>query len=223
MPMLIIQLAILIAVAFVIGCVLGRLFRGKKSTANDKEDTIIAAALSSPAIDEKPEPVVPSEAAVVGGQETEPVIEAEAQATDASEKEEVALPEAESVVADEQALVEEAVSVVQDPDRPELLDAPIRGKSDNLTAINGIGKAVEGMLQQLGVFHYAQIAQWSTDEAAWIERRIGFAGRVSREAWIAQAGKLVETSPSGTSKRRSKAKKAVPKAKAAPRTKKIQA
>ncbi len=45
MPMLIIQLAILIAVAFVIGCVLGRLFKGKKSTANDKEDTIIAAAL----------------------------------------------------------------------------------------------------------------------------------------------------------------------------------
>ncbi|GLU26982.1 endonuclease [Brucella sp. NBRC 12950] len=221
MPMLIIQLAILIAVAFVIGCVWGRLFRGKKSTANDKEDTIIAAALSSPAIDEKPEPVAPSEAEVVGG-ETEPVIEAEAQATNASE-EEVTPPEAESVVADEQALVEEAFAVVEDPDRPELLDAPIRGKPDNLTAINGVGKAVEGMLQQLGVFHYAQIAKWSTDEAAWIERRIGFAGRVSREGWIAQAGKLVETSPSGTSKRGSKAKKAAPKPKAAPRTKKTQA
>jgi len=222
MPMLIIQLAILIAVAFVIGCVLGRLFKGKKSTANDKEDTIIAAALSSPAIDEKPEPLAPSEAEVVGGQETEPVIEAEAQATNASE-EEVTPPEAENVVADEQALVEEAVAVVEDPDRPELLDAPIRGKPDNLTVINGVGKAVEGMLQQLGVFHYAQIAQWSTDEAAWIERRIGFAGRVSREGWIVQAGKLVETSPSGTSKRGSKAKKAAPKAKAAPRTKKTQA
>jgi len=65
MPMLIIQLAILIAVAFVIGCVLGRLIRGKKAADTNKENTIIAAALSKPAVDEKPEPVTPTKAVVV--------------------------------------------------------------------------------------------------------------------------------------------------------------
>jgi len=112
---------------------------------------------------------------------------------------------------------------VQDPDCPELLDAPLRGKPDDLTAINGIGKAIEGMLQKLGVFHYAQIAQWSIEEAAWVERHIGFVGRVSRENWTVQASKLAEVTQRSVFRKSTKPKKAAPKSKAPTRTKKTQA
>lgn len=219
MPMLIIQLAILIAVAFVIGCVLGRLIRGKKAAGRDEENTIIAAALSKPAVDEKPELITPTKAIVV----EEPLKD---KVNEVAEKVEEPLPQAatdelesspESV---EEPSVEEPVSDVQDTDRPELLDAPLRGKPDDLTAISGIGKAVEGMLQKLGVFHYAQIAQWNMDESAWIERHIGFAGRVTRENWTGQASKLAEVTQRSASKKSPKPKKAAPKSKASTRTKK---
>ncbi|MBO1038962.1 endonuclease [Brucella pituitosa] len=219
MPMLIIQLAILIAVAFVIGCVLGRLIRGKKAADTDKENTIIAAALSKPAIVEKPEPVTPNKAVAV----EEPLKD---KVSEVAEKVEEPLPQAEieELESDpesvEEISVEESAAEAQDPDRPELLDAPLRGKPDDLTAISGIGEAVEGMLQKLGVFHYAQIAQWNMDESAWIERHIGFAGRVTRENWTAQASKLAEATQRAASKKSPKPKKAAPKSKASTRTKK---
>lgn len=222
MPMLIIQLAILIAVAFVIGCVLGRLIRGKKAADTDKENTIIAAALSKPAIVEKPEPVTPNKAVAL----EEPLKD---KVSEVVEKVEEPLPQAETEELEsdpesvEEPSVEEPVAEVQDPDRPELLDAPLRGKPDDLTAISGIGEAVEGMLQKLGVFHYAQIAQWNMDEFAWIERHIGFAGRVTRENWTAQASKLAESTQRAASKKSPKPKKAAPKSKASARTRKTQA
>ncbi|TCQ82514.1 putative flap endonuclease-1-like 5' DNA nuclease [Ochrobactrum sp. BH3] len=222
MPMLIIQLAILIAVAFVIGCVLGRLIRGKKAADTDKENTIIAAALSKPAIVEKPEPVTPNKAVAL----EEPLKD---KVSEVVEKVEEPLPQAETEELEsdpesvEEPSVEEPVAEVQDPDRPELLDAPLRGKPDDLTAISGIGEAVEGMLQKLGVFHYAQIAQWNMDESAWIERHIGFAGRVTRENWTAQASKLAESTQRAASKKSPKPKKAAPKSKASARTRKTQA
>lgn len=222
MPMLIIQLAILIAVAFVIGCVLGRLIRGKKAADTDKENTIIAAALSKPAIVEKPEPVTPTKAAAV----EEPLKD---KVSEVVEKVEEPLPQAETEELEsdpesvEEPSFEEPVAEVQDPDRPELLDAPLRGKPDDLTAISGIGEAVEGMLQKLGVFHYAQIAQWNMDESAWIERHIGFSGRVTRENWTTQASKLAEATQRSASKKSTKPKKAAPKSKTSARAKKTSA
>jgi len=221
MPMLIIQLAILIAVAFVIGCVLGRLIRGKKAADTNKENTIIAAALSKPAVDEKPEPVTPTKAVVV----EEPLKDKVKAVTEEAEE---PLPQADTEEREsdpesvEEISVDEPVVEVQDPDGPELLDAPLRGRPDDLTAINGIGKAIEGMLQKLGVFHYAQIAQWSIEEAAWVERRIGFAGRVSRENWTVQASKLAEVTQRSVPRKNTKPKKAAPKSKAPTRTKKTQ-
>lgn len=53
MPLLIVQLAILIAVAFVVGCFLGRILRRRKSAGSDHERTIVAAALSTPPLAEK--------------------------------------------------------------------------------------------------------------------------------------------------------------------------
>lgn len=219
MPMLIIQLAILIAVAFVIGCVLGRLIRGRNTADKDKENTIIAAALSAPAIDENPEPATSAKAIVADEPSKDKADEATEKIEEPSPETEIKELEADSEILEEIA-VEEPVVEIQDIHRPELLEAPLNGKPDDLTAINGIGKSVEEMLQELGVFHYTQIAQWNVDEAAWIERHIGFFGRVTRENWSVQASKLAEVRSQSVSKKSTKPKKAAPKSKASTRAKK---
>ncbi|MDR6431436.1 endonuclease [Brucella pseudogrignonensis] len=218
MPMLIVQLAILIAVAFVIGCILGRLLKGRKAADKIREDIVVAAALSTPALDEKPGPVAPAKEAVVEETEAKPV--------DVAVKPVIDEPEAElqtAIEEPEEAQVEETVVVVVEADKPELLDAPLRGKPDALTAINGIGNAIEAKLNKLGIFHYAQIAQWNVDQAGWIERNIGFAGRVTREDWIGQAAKLAEAASASTTKRSAKPKRTAAKTKASTRPKKTQA
>ena len=70
---------------------------------------------------------------------------------------------------------------------PERLSAPRDDKPDDLTRIKGIGPAIERILFEHGIFHFDQIAGWGAAEARWIEQMIGFAGRVERERWIAQA------------------------------------
>ena len=70
---------------------------------------------------------------------------------------------------------------------PKRLDGPLNDAPDNLTRIKGIGPTIERLLFEHGVYHYDQIAAWTDAEAQWIEQMIGFAGRVEREGWIAQA------------------------------------
>lgn len=115
---------------------------------------------------------------------------------------------ADSDVAAAPVLKKVPAETPDDAGRPQWREAPRRGKADELTAIEGIGKAIEAVLHELGIFHYDQIAQWTREEAIWIERRIGFPGRVEREGWIAQAAKLAEPPAKSTTKRGAKTKKA---------------
>ena len=220
MPLLIIQLAILVAVAFIVGCVLGRLFRRKNKAMTDEERTIVAAALSAPAVDEKPEPVQPAPVKEVV---TAPLAKDKKPAK-ASAPKKAPVPDAEVVGGPlpVQPVQPEEQSVPDDPGRPELLDAPREGKADELTVIGGIGKAIQSMLNGLGVYHYDQIANWSDEEAAWVERHIGFPRRIVRENWIGQAERLVETTIKPAAKRPARARKAPAKPKAKP-TKKSEA
>lgn len=208
MPVLIVQLAALVAIAFIVGAVLGRLAKGRKAASKDKEDIIIAAALAAPAGDEKAE-VQPTPQAALAEKPDADTGERE----DKADEDSVEAPNEEAGEAPGTIEVEEpdeAVVVVEVPEpdhRPERLEAPLRGKADDLTAITGIGNAVQAMLHELGVFHYAQIAQWNADEAKWIEDRIGFAGRVSREKWVAQAKRLAESARKPAPKRSSRPRK----------------
>lgn len=77
------------------------------------------------------------------------------------------------------------------PDGPELMDAP-EGEADDLTAIKGIGPKLSDMLNELGIYHYRQIAAWSEADGEWIDDQLAFKGRVAREDWIGQAIKLAE-------------------------------
>jgi NADH-quinone oxidoreductase subunit E len=74
---------------------------------------------------------------------------------------------------------------------PATLTAPRDGRPDDLTAITGIGPKVAARLNELGFFHYDQIASWGPGEVAWVNSRLGpFRGRVERDDWIGQARRL---------------------------------
>lgn len=72
--------------------------------------------------------------------------------------------------------------------RPATLDAPREGGADDLKKIKGIGPKLEKLCNSLGFYHFDQIAAWTEDEVAWVDRNLeGFKGRVSRDTWVEQA------------------------------------
>jgi NADH-quinone oxidoreductase subunit E len=74
---------------------------------------------------------------------------------------------------------------------PEMLSAPRAGKPDDLKDIRGIGPVIEAMLNQLGFWHFDQIAGWKARDIAYVdERLVGFHGRISRDEWVRQAQAL---------------------------------
>ncbi|MEM8740912.1 MAG: 50S ribosomal protein L21 [Pseudomonadota bacterium] len=70
-----------------------------------------------------------------------------------------------------------------------LLDAA-QGEADDLTRISGVGPGLNAKLNDLGVFHFHQIAAWGADEIAWMDDKLSFKGRIERDEWIAQAAAL---------------------------------
>ena len=86
-------------------------------------------------------------------------------------------------------------------DRPATLDAPEGGKADDLKQIKGIGPKIEGLLHELGVYHFAQVAAWNDANKEWVDDYLRFKGRIDREDWIAQARVLAEGGETEFSKR----------------------
>ncbi len=74
--------------------------------------------------------------------------------------------------------------------QPALLTEARGGKADDLKKIKGVGPKLEAALNRLGIFHYDQIANWSAADAAWVDDRLGFKGRITRDGWIDQARSL---------------------------------
>ncbi len=78
-----------------------------------------------------------------------------------------------------------------DAGKPELLGAPRDGQADDLKRIRGVGPKLEGVLHDLGIYHYDQIATWGPKEIEWVDDHLeGFRGRVARDDWVAQATTL---------------------------------
>ncbi len=80
----------------------------------------------------------------------------------------------------------------QEGERPVVLDAPRDGGKDDLKRIKGVGPKIESQLNDLGVFHFDQIANWTEDNKSWIDGYLKFRGRIDREEWIPQAKLLAE-------------------------------
>ncbi len=81
---------------------------------------------------------------------------------------------------------------VKNDGAPELLKKPRAGKKgDDLKLIWGVGPALEKMLNNMGIWHFGQIATWTAKQLAWVDERLeGFKGRAKRDDWINQSKKL---------------------------------
>ena len=86
-------------------------------------------------------------------------------------------------------------------DKPVGIAGPRDGKGDDLKRIKGIGRQNEGRLHELGIWHFNQIAAWTSKEVAWVGHFLAFPGRIEREQWVAQAASLASGAESEFSKR----------------------
>lgn len=75
---------------------------------------------------------------------------------------------------------------------PARLTAARGGSADNLKEIEGIGPAMEKLVNSMGFFHFDQIASWSEADVAVVDSEMKtFKGRITRDKWVAQAKIIV--------------------------------
>lgn len=76
--------------------------------------------------------------------------------------------------------------------KPEMLKEARAGGADDLKKISGVGPKLEGVLNDLGVYHFDQVAGWSKKDIQWVDDRLKFKGRIERDEWIKQAKALMK-------------------------------
>ncbi len=89
--------------------------------------------------------------------------------------------------------------------KPEMLTKARDGGADDLKLISGVGPKLEQTLNELGVYHFDQVASWRKKEIEWVDSRLRFKGRIERDGWIAQAKTLAKGGETEFSKRKKKA------------------
>ncbi|MCI2398023.1 NADH:quinone oxidoreductase [Aliiroseovarius subalbicans] len=77
--------------------------------------------------------------------------------------------------------------------KPETLSAARSGGADDLKQLKGVGPGLEKTLNELGFYHFDQIAGWRKKEVEWVDSRLKFKGRIERDEWIKQAKALAKT------------------------------
>ena len=102
--------------------------------------------------------------------------------------------DAAAPVADSTAEVSEEMPSDADGEgkAPVTLDAPRGGSADDLQRIGGVGPKMEQTLNDLGFYHYDQIANWTEEEIDWVDSRLRFKGRIRRDDWVGQASALAK-------------------------------
>ena len=108
------------------------------------------------------------------------------------EKEATAAPKAEKKAAPKKAAAKKPTPKTEKDGRPAYLtDAPT-GKADDLKKISGVGPKLEQTLNELGVWHFEQVAQFKKKDIAWVDERLRFKGRIERDDWVGQAKALAK-------------------------------
>lgn len=156
----IIETALLLLVAFLVGCALGY---GLRRLAPARKRGGRGAPVTQP---DTPAADVPSQ-------------------TDAAPPE-LPVEEKEAAPVDATTASTTRARPSADP-RPAALAAPHGGVKDDLKQIKGIGPRIEASLNELGIFHVSQIARWSKKNVAWVDQHLALKGRIDRESWVAQA------------------------------------
>ncbi|MEO0983863.1 MAG: hypothetical protein AAFX03_14560 [Pseudomonadota bacterium] len=76
-------------------------------------------------------------------------------------------------------------------DKANLLQSAAFGAADDLEQISGVGPMLRELLNEIGVYYYWQIAEWTADEVAWVDGQLmHFRGRIERDNWVGQAVNL---------------------------------
>lgn len=78
----------------------------------------------------------------------------------------------------------------KDAGKPKGMRRP--AKPDDLKEISGVGPKIEGILNELGIYKFGQIADWKKAERDWVDGYLNFKGRIERDAWVKQAKKLAK-------------------------------
>jgi predicted flap endonuclease-1-like 5' DNA nuclease len=76
--------------------------------------------------------------------------------------------------------------------KPLVLSFPRPTGKDNLKKIKGINTKIETDLNNLGIYHFDQIAKWSNKNAEWVEAYLSIPGCAKNNQWIDQA-KILQT------------------------------
>ncbi len=85
---------------------------------------------------------------------------------------------------------EEKAEAAPQTAKPKLLKKP-QGEADNLAKLSGVGPKIVEKLNGAGIYHFSQIAEWTTDHVAWIDQELELKGRVERDDWVGHAKKLL--------------------------------
>lgn len=72
------------------------------------------------------------------------------------------------------------------------MKAPRKAGADDLKQLKGVGPKLEQTLNELGFWHFDQIAKWGAGEIAWVDDNLKFKGRIERDGWVEQAKILAE-------------------------------
>lgn len=86
--------------------------------------------------------------------------------------------------------------------QPGTLAEPRSGGADDLKRLKGVGPKLEQTLNELGFFHFDQIAEWTPEDVEWVDARLKFKGRIERDGWIEQAKTLAAGGETEFSKRK---------------------
>lgn len=209
MDMMMFQIALLLLVAFIIGCILGcwlkRLFAAEsvpamvqpieKPAEKPTKPVSAAVAASDPAIaDIKATPKSAPKAA------SKPAAKPKAKAASRPATPKPS-PAKAKAAAPEGEIIDVGASAALPGSQPMGFRKALDGKADDLKRIRGIGKVNEKKLNDLGIWHFSQIAKWKKAEVEWVDAFIAFNGRIAREDWVGQAKTLAKGGDTAFSKR----------------------
>jgi predicted flap endonuclease-1-like 5' DNA nuclease len=86
------------------------------------------------------------------------------------------------------------------PVKPLGLPRPRDGRRDDLKEIGGLGPLDESTLNNIGIFHFEQVAEWTAMEVLWLENHVFARGRIGREQWQGRARELAAGRPARVAK-----------------------
>lgn len=77
-------------------------------------------------------------------------------------------------------------------EKPPVLFTKRPAQVDDLKKISGVGPKLEKTCNEIGVYQYAQIANWKKADIAVVDDKLSFKGRIERDEWVKQAKALAK-------------------------------